>query len=85
MIRYDFTKHAEKDFFVPPKNIQKRIIDKLGFYLNSNNPLAFARRIVGMPQPVYRFRIDDYRVIFDWKGDSILILKIGHRSEIYRR
>jgi mRNA interferase RelE/StbE len=33
----------------------------------------------------YRFRIGDYRVIFDIEGDEIVVLRVGHRKEIYRR
>lgn len=32
----------------------------------------------------YRFRIGDYRIIFDIEGEEIVILRIGHRREIYR-
>jgi mRNA-degrading endonuclease RelE of RelBE toxin-antitoxin system len=37
------------------------------------------------PGKVYRFQIGDYRVIFDWEGNSILITKIEHRGTAYRR
>ena len=84
MIPYDFTKHAAKAFLKLPPNTQKKIISKLEYYLSSANPLAFAKRLTGIVQPVFRFRVDDYRVIFDWHEDNILILKVGHRSEIYR-
>ena len=33
----------------------------------------------------YRFRVGDYRVIFDLEGDEIVVLRVGHRREIYRR
>jgi mRNA interferase RelE/StbE len=33
----------------------------------------------------YRFRIGDYRVVFDLEGDEIVILRVGHRRDIYRR
>ncbi|MDH4220892.1 MAG: type II toxin-antitoxin system RelE/ParE family toxin [Candidatus Aminicenantes bacterium] len=33
----------------------------------------------------YRFRIGDYRVIFDIEGNEIGVLRVGHRREIYRR
>ena len=32
----------------------------------------------------YRFRIGDYRVIFDTVKESIIILSIGHRKDIYQ-
>mgnify|MGYP001563746098 FL=1 len=41
------------------------------------------KRLVGIPG--YRFRVGDYRVIFDIEQEKlhILVLKIGHRKNIY--
>jgi mRNA interferase RelE/StbE len=33
----------------------------------------------------YRFRIGDYRVIFDIEGTDIVVLRVGHRKDIYRK
>ncbi|MEA3360583.1 MAG: type II toxin-antitoxin system RelE/ParE family toxin [Thermodesulfobacteriota bacterium] len=33
----------------------------------------------------YRFRIGDYRVIFDLEGSEIVVLHVGHRRDIYKR
>jgi len=33
----------------------------------------------------YRFRVGDYRVIFDVEGNEIIVLRVGHRREIYKR
>jgi mRNA-degrading endonuclease RelE of RelBE toxin-antitoxin system len=33
----------------------------------------------------YRFRIGDYRVIFDLEKEDMVILRIGNRLEIYGR
>lgn len=84
MIVYDFTPHAERMFLRLPKDIQERIILKVEHYLEQPNPLAFAKRIIGSPVASYRFQIGDYRVIFDWEINRILITKVGHRKEIYR-
>ena len=32
----------------------------------------------------YRFRIGDYRVIFDKEEEKLIILTLGHRIEIYK-
>jgi mRNA-degrading endonuclease RelE of RelBE toxin-antitoxin system len=29
--------------------------------------------------------IGDYRVIFDIEGNELVVLRVGHRPEIYRR
>ena len=84
MIRYDFTRYAERLFLKLPRETQRRLLLKIESYLSHPQPLAFAKRIVGSPVPSYRFQIGDYRVIFDWKGDRILITKVGHRRDVYR-
>jgi mRNA interferase RelE/StbE len=47
-------------------------------------PLNYAKKMVDPELGTYRFRIGDYRVIFDIEGDELIILRIGHRREIYR-
>ena len=84
MIRYDFTRHAERLFWRLPRQTQRRILLKIEHYLAQPDPLIFAKRIVGSHTPAYRFQIGDYRVIFDWEGNRLLITKVGHRREVYR-
>jgi mRNA interferase RelE/StbE len=57
--------------------IQKLIVDKMRFYANQKNPLRFARRLTDYREGEYRFRIGNYRLIFDIKKDTIYILKIA--------
>ncbi|RLD17949.1 MAG: hypothetical protein DRI36_02615, partial [Caldiserica bacterium] len=77
MIGYDFTKYAEKQFLKLPKKVQQKIIKKLEFYLDTPDPLVFALPISKTPKPCYRFKIGNYRVIFDWEIKKILILAVG--------
>jgi mRNA interferase RelE/StbE len=49
------------------------------------DPLKYAEKITDAKLGSYRFRIGDHRVIFDLEGQDIVILRIGHRREIYRR
>lgn len=84
MVRYDFTRQAERIFLKLPSNLRKRILQKVEYYLSQPNPLIYADRLAGTQTPTFRFRVGDYRVIFDWEGESILILSVGHRREIYR-
>ena len=32
-----------------------------------------------------KYRIGDYRVIYAILGDDVLVLRIGHRKEVYKR
>ena len=84
IIPYDFTRQAERMFAKLSKNTQQQIIEKLEHYLAAPKPLDFARKIAGDSSPSYRFYIGDYRVIFDWETNRILITKVGHRKDVYR-
>ena len=50
-----------------------------------DNPLQYAERLTNSELGGYRFRIGDYRVIFDIEGNDIVVLRASHRKEIYKR
>lgn len=82
---YYFKPSALRDLKRLPIIIQKRIFSKLDFYIKlSNNPLKFAEALKDKTLGNFRFRIGDYRVFFDMESNKIIILKIGHRKEIYK-
>lgn len=85
MIHY-FKPNAVRDLKKLPRTIQKRILQKLDFYCNVSEPLKFAERLTDQSLGSFRFRIGEYRVIFDLDTErrAIVILTIGHRREIYR-
>ena len=84
MFRYEFTSKSLKQFRKLDRQIQFRIIKKLDQICLSNNPLEYADPIFDKELGEYRFRIGDYRVIFDISNDLITILKVGDRKDIYR-
>jgi len=61
-----------------------RILKKLQFYTSQENPLRFAEPIKDPQFGDWRFRIGEYRVLFDVDENKIIILKVGHRKEIYK-
>ena len=65
---------------------KKRIKKKLEFFIASWNPLFFAKKLTNSKLWTYRFRIWDYRIIFDidkdWK--IIIVALIWKRWEIYK-
>ncbi len=65
------------------KNIQERIIAVLERI--RVRPEAYVTKLVG--DPGYKLRVGDYRVIMDIDNKilRILILKVGHRRNIYDR
>jgi len=47
--------------------------------------LKYAQKLSDPRLGTYRFRVGEYRVIFDVEGSDIVILRVGHRKEIYRK
>ncbi|MCX6773690.1 MAG: type II toxin-antitoxin system RelE/ParE family toxin [Candidatus Micrarchaeota archaeon] len=64
------------------KDIRERIITALE-RLRIRPESCDIKKLTGMRG--YRFRVGDYRVIFDMEKERlmILVLKIGHRKNIY--
>lgn len=84
MFDYEFNSRARKDIKRLSPEIAERIVKKLDYFVSTANPLEHADHLTNFEIGSYRFRIGDYRVIFDVDGDKIVILKVGHRREIYR-
>ena len=86
MIACAFTKHAETEFLKLPRDVQRRILGKVEHWLQTTTPLRFAERIVDFPQPCFRYRIGDYRVLYDVydEDEVVLILVVGHRRDVYK-
>jgi len=84
MYTWEFTTEATKDFKKLTPEIQKRIVKKLDYFVNSGQPLKFAESLINYEIGQYRFRVGDYRIIFDKIGEVIIALTLGHRKDIYR-
>jgi len=84
MFTYVFKYQALRNLQKLPREIQKRIIKKLDFFVESGEPLSFAENLVNFEIGQYRFRIGDYRVIFDLDDERLVILTLGHRKNIYK-
>nr|MDO8100512.1 type II toxin-antitoxin system RelE/ParE family toxin [Candidatus Njordarchaeota archaeon] len=80
--RVVLTRRALKDFESIEKETRKRIAAKLQEY--AEEPLKYAQKLINQKMGSYRFRIGDYRVIFDIDAGNIVILRIGHRKSIYK-
>ncbi len=82
MYRVVLTQRALRDLENTGKKTQDRIATKLKEY--AQDPLKYARKLINPDIGNYRFRIGEYRVIFDVDNETIVILRIGHRKNIYR-
>ena len=79
-----FSRKAFRQLCRLERKVQQRINGKLNFYLSQKEPLAFAERIMDSRFGEWRFRIGDYRVLFDVNRDTIEVLKVDHRGDIYK-
>ncbi|PIQ77670.1 hypothetical protein COV82_03250 [Candidatus Peregrinibacteria bacterium CG11_big_fil_rev_8_21_14_0_20_46_8] len=82
-----YAKKALQDLKKLDKPIAKRIIKKLLFFSEQKDPLKFAKRLSDPRIGEYRFRIGEYRVLFDadskGKIKILMILRIKNRKDIY--
>lgn len=76
------TDSALRDLRSFDKILQERLIKKI--LELEVDPTAKSRKLKNSSLGDYRFRIGDYRVIFDIDDGKVIILRIGHRKEIYR-
>jgi len=78
-----YTRRAEKDI----KKLDPSTKSQIGKNILKlqNNPIEHSEKLTDPKIGTYRFRIGDYRVVFDIDGNNVVILRIGHRKEIYRR
>lgn len=82
--KYKLDGGAVKDLRRLPKEVIERIIKKLDYFVASGTPLKFAKPLKDFSIGEYRFRVGDYRVVFDVEGDVVVVLAVGHRREIYK-
>jgi len=83
-----YTKKAFSDLASFSKKDAKRILDKINYYCSQKSPLLHAKKLQDPKFGTYRFRIGDYRAIFDIDKNGnitiLLILTIKHRKDIYK-
>jgi mRNA interferase RelE/StbE len=79
-----FKPSAEKSFSKLSKNLQIKIVNAIEQL--STNPRSPGVKKLKSLLNLYRIRVGDYRVIYsiEEKILIVLIVKIAHRSEIYK-
>ena len=80
-----YKKQAVKDIQKLPKHIQKRLKNKLEWFIDQENPTDFASALTKPADAQYRFRVGSYRVLFDIEAHSVVILHVQHRRDVYKK
>ncbi|MDE2761551.1 MAG: type II toxin-antitoxin system RelE/ParE family toxin [Gemmatimonadota bacterium] len=80
----EISRTAEKQLRALPRGEQGRILRRI--LALADDPLPRGSRKLGGYEDVYRIRVGRYRILYSVAGRElvIIILKIGHRREVYR-
>ncbi|GAC1391878.1 MAG: type II toxin-antitoxin system RelE/ParE family toxin [Candidatus Saccharimonadales bacterium] len=65
--------------------IIKRLKLKLEYFIAQDDPLVFTKTLTKPSDAQYRFRVGNYRVLFDIENDNLVILLVQHRKDVYRK
>lgn len=87
MYQIIYTEHSLLDLRSFELKVSRRIVKKIKFFSLQKNLLKFAKKLNNASIGEYRFRIGEYRALFDIdkKGNVqiLMILRIKHRKDIY--
>lgn len=83
----EFVKSARKDFEKLPSKIRERVTEALKLLsLNPYSELLKVKKLKNA-EDLFRIRLGDYRVLYEIRNETliVIVIKIGHRREIYRK
>ncbi|MEI7741473.1 MAG: type II toxin-antitoxin system RelE/ParE family toxin [bacterium] len=81
-----WSEHALGDLRRLDLKLANRITIKVDWFCEQTKPLAFAKSLGGKFDDVYRFRVGDYRILFEiinGKVSLLMVLRVKHRREAY--
>ena len=81
----EFAPAARRQLRKLDRPVQKRVLRRVEKLENQPRPKT-AETLKGTTGIVYRVREGDYRIIYTFEDDRLIVLvvRIGHRSEVYR-
>ena len=86
--KIEFERHAQKELEQLDKPISRRIIKFLHQRIAKlDDPRQTGERLQGALGEFRKYRVGDYRLICSLEYDRlvVLILRVGHRSKVYKR
>ena len=68
-----------------PKKIRRQIGNKIDQLASNPRPAGF--KVLQQDRTLCRIRMGDYRIVYQIREKQVLVLvvRIGHRKEVYRR
>jgi mRNA interferase RelE/StbE len=78
----EWTEAALEDMAALDKPVARRV--KRAIERFAETGAGNVKRLHGIDSPEYRLRVGDWRVRFDALGETVRILRVGHRRQVYR-
>lgn len=82
-MQIEWNREALEDLERLDHQVAQRILKRLTWFAQ-NFDRVIPEPLGGDLKGLYKFRVGDWRVIYTLRGDTIHILLVGHRREIYR-
>ena len=81
-----YADEVEKELARLEKPLRRKILDKIEVYL-ARDPQGLGKSLTGVFKGFWRYRFDDYRIIYRISHKEILVIvfRIGHRKNVYSR
>jgi len=86
--RIEFDSAAQKELEQLDKPVARRILKFLYHRVGKlDDPRRIGERLHGTLSEFWKYRVGDYRLICSLENDRlrVLVLRIGHRREVYKR
>lgn len=84
MTRFVFSATAKKDIAELDTEVRRRMHKKIIDLEKHPNIISQLKKLTDHPSAEYRLRIGDYRLLIDMQGDTVYILRVRHRRDVYR-
>ena len=78
-----YKKSVQRDLKKLPKAEAHRVLNQVEEELSKNAETYPALK--GQFAGLRKYRIGDYRIIYAILGDEVIVLRIGHRKDVYKR
>ena len=81
-----FTDPAVKAISKLPPKIARRIVKKMQWFAEQDDPLSFAKPLSNQQLGSHRFRVGDYRILVEIDKGTIsilVVLSVKHRKDVY--
>ena len=82
----EYAEGVEKELARLDKSLRLKVVNKIEHYL-AKDPEGLGKPLTGVFKGFWRYRFDDYRIIYRIRHKEILIsvFRIGHRKNIYSK